>query len=68
MSLLPEKNFEDLSEWEAGAIFDESSAIKQAKITFFAKIAIFAVFVMQLLPCKSFLKKDSVTICHLIST
>ena len=57
MSLLPEKNFEDLSEWEAGAIFDKSLAIKKAKITFFAKIAIFAVFVMQLLPSKSFLKK-----------
>ena len=47
MSLLPEKNFGDLSEWEASAIFDKSLAIKQAKITFFAKIAIFAVFVMQ---------------------
>ena len=57
MSLLPEKNFGDLSEWEAGAIFDVSSAIKQAKITFFAKIAIFAVFVMQLLSSKSLLKK-----------
>ena len=57
MSLLPEKNFEHLSEWEAGAIFDKSSAIKQAKITFFAKIAIFAVFVMQFLPGKKFLKK-----------
>ena len=56
MSLLPEKNFEDLSEWEAGAIFNKSLAIKQAKITFFAKIAIFVVFVMQLLPSKSFLK------------
>ena len=57
MSLLPEKNFEDLSEWEAGAIFDESSTIKQAKITFFAKIAIFAVFVRELPPSKSRLKK-----------